>query len=130
MLNGSQRRPVVLRHASAGASSRNRFRLLARFPSGALSSNGIALQRELRAERRSRSAFFIAAERTVLPLLASMDDNGDLVERAAREAIAQHGDNAVAVLRECAELAEHRGDELSANAWRDIAEAAERMLRS
>jgi hypothetical protein len=58
-----------------------------------------------------------------------MDENGELVEETAREAIKQHGHNAVAVLRERAELADDQGDKLSAKAWRDIADAAERMLR-
>jgi len=57
-------------------------------------------------------------------------ENGEAVDQAAREAIDQHGDNAVSVLRERAELADHLGDELSAQAWRDIADAAERILRS
>jgi hypothetical protein len=59
-----------------------------------------------------------------------MDDNGGAVDQAAREAIDQHGDDAVSVLRERAEVADHLGDELSAQAWRDIADAAERMLKT
>lgn len=59
-----------------------------------------------------------------------MGNNGRLVERAAREAIDQHGDAAVEVLREYAEVADHLGDELSARAWRDIADAVERLLSS
>ena len=59
-----------------------------------------------------------------------MMQNGEAVERAAREAIDQHGDDAAAILRERAELADHIGDLLTAEAWRDIADAAERMLRS
>ena len=51
-------------------------------------------------------------------------DNGEAVEAAAREAIDQHGDDAAAILRERAELADHIGDLLAAEAWRDI-----RMLR-
>jgi hypothetical protein len=57
-------------------------------------------------------------------------ENGETVEQAAREAIDEHGDDAVAILRERAELADHIGDLLGAEAWRDIADAAERMLRS
>ncbi len=57
-------------------------------------------------------------------------ENGEAVEAAAREAIDQHGDDAIAILRERAELADHVGDLLGAEAWRDIADAAERMLRS
>ena len=59
-----------------------------------------------------------------------MDDDADLVERAAREAIDQFGDGAVSVLRERAEVADHLSDLRAAEAWRDIADAAERMLRS
>ena len=57
-----------------------------------------------------------------------MDDDGELVEQAAREAIKQHGRNAIAVLRERAEIADEQGDNLSARAWRDIADAAARMM--
>jgi hypothetical protein len=59
-----------------------------------------------------------------------MDDDGDLVEQAAREAIDQYGDGAVSVLGERAEVADHLGDLLAAEAWRDIADAAEGMLRT
>jgi hypothetical protein len=59
-----------------------------------------------------------------------MDDNGEAVDQAAREAIDQYGGTAVSVLRERAEVADHIGDELSAKAWRDIASAAERMLNT
>ena len=52
------------------------------------------------------------------------------MERAARDAIDQHGYAAVEVLRERAEVADHIGDMLAAEALRDIADAAERMLRS
>jgi len=69
-----------------------------------------------------------ATERTVPPLLVSME-NGELVEHAAREAIRQHGHNAVAVLLDRADTADEQGDRLSAEAWRDIADEAERILR-
>jgi hypothetical protein len=59
-----------------------------------------------------------------------MDDDGWAVERAAQEAIDQHGDDAVAILRERADLADQIGDMLTAETWRDIADAAERILRS
>ena len=59
-----------------------------------------------------------------------MNDDVDEVERAARDAIEQYGEGAVEVLRERAEVADHIGDLLAAEAWRDIADAAERMLRS
>ena len=56
-------------------------------------------------------------------------ENGELVEHAAREAIRQHGHNAVAVLLDRADTADEQGDRLSAEAWRDIADEAERILR-
>ena len=59
-----------------------------------------------------------------------MDEDDASVEWAAREAIAQYGDNAASILRERAELADHIGDLLAAEAWRDIADAVERILRT
>jgi hypothetical protein len=59
-----------------------------------------------------------------------MDDDGWAVERAAQEAIGQYGGDAVAILRERADLADQIGDMLTAETWRDIADAAERILRS
>jgi hypothetical protein len=41
-------------------------------------------------------------------------ENGEAVDQAAREAIDQHGGNAVSILRERAEVSDHLGDELSA----------------
>jgi hypothetical protein len=58
-----------------------------------------------------------------------MDENGTALERAARQAIDEYGDNAVAILRERAEVADHIGDLLGAEAWRDIADEVERLLR-
>jgi len=49
-------------------------------------------------------------------------ENGEAVDQAAREAIDQYGGNAVSILRERAEVSDHLGDELSARAWRDIAD--------
>ena len=57
------------------------------------------------------------------------DDNGQLIDRVAREQIQQHGANAVSILRERAEIAEASGDELSAEAWREIAQAVNRLLQ-
>ena len=56
-------------------------------------------------------------------------ENGEAVDQAAREAIDQHGNDAVSILRERAEVADQLGDKLSAEAWHDIADAAERMLK-
>jgi hypothetical protein len=50
------------------------------------------------------------------------------VEQAAREFIEQYGGDAVRVARQLAEAAAEIGDEATSKAWRDIAEAAERML--
>ena len=57
-------------------------------------------------------------------------ENGEAVEQAAREAIDQHGNDAVSILRERAEIADQLGDELSAKAWRDIADAVQSILMS
>ena len=56
-------------------------------------------------------------------------DNGEAVEHVAREYIGRHGPDSVSILRERADLSDEVGDLLSAEAWRDIADAAERMLR-
>lgn len=58
-----------------------------------------------------------------------MGDDEDFVEQVAREYVERHGPDAVSVLRERADMAEEVGDLLSAEAWRDIADAAERLLR-
>jgi hypothetical protein len=58
-----------------------------------------------------------------------MADDEKLVEKAAREIVDRHGADALPILRERAELAEELQDELAAKAWRDIAKAAERMLK-
>jgi hypothetical protein len=58
----------------------------------------------------------------------SDDDDDDLVEQVAREYVQRHGRDSLAILRERAELADEMGDVVSAEAWRDIADAAERML--
>ena len=56
-------------------------------------------------------------------------ENGEAVDQAAREAIDQHGNDAVSILRERAQVADQLSDKLSAEAWHDIADAAERMLK-
>jgi hypothetical protein len=58
------------------------------------------------------------------------DDDGKVVEQAAREFVDQYGADAIRVLRERAEVAETLKDELAAKAWRDIAGAAEQILRA
>jgi hypothetical protein len=59
-----------------------------------------------------------------------MAEDEKIVEQVAREVLEQYGGDAVPILRERAEVADHLGDELAAKAWRDIADAAERMLRN
>ena len=56
-----------------------------------------------------------------------MDDE-NLVEQVARDIVDEHGSDAVPILRERAEAAES-SDERAAKTWRDIADAAERLLR-
>ena len=58
------------------------------------------------------------------------DDNGQSVERVAQQMIADYGSDAPAFLRERAEQADVIGDVLGAEAWRDIAYEAERLLRA
>lgn len=58
------------------------------------------------------------------------DENEEkLVEKVAREVVDQHGTDAMEILRERAAAADLCGDELAAETWRDIADAAERILR-
>jgi len=54
-----------------------------------------------------------------------MDDH-DVVEHVARQFVRRHGAGAVDVLRERADCS--AGDCISADAWLDIADAAERLL--
>jgi hypothetical protein len=55
-------------------------------------------------------------------------DDQALVEEVAREFVDRHGFEAVAVLRENAEIAEGIGDERAAKSWLDIADAAKYLL--
>jgi hypothetical protein len=50
------------------------------------------------------------------------------VEQVAREFIDRHGSDALQILREHFEIANAIGDDLSAKAWRDIEDAADRLL--
>jgi len=54
--------------------------------------------------------------------------NHDSVEQVARELIDHHGPDALRIVRERAEIAGQLGDQLSAKAWRDIADTIERLL--
>ena len=58
-----------------------------------------------------------------------MEDDEKLVEKVAREVVDQHGPDAIPILRERAEAADMSNDALAAETWRDIAEAAERILQ-
>ena len=58
-----------------------------------------------------------------------MDDDEKLVEKVAREVVDQHGPNAIPILRQRAKAADMSDDALAAETWRDIAEAAERILQ-
>jgi DeoR/GlpR family transcriptional regulator of sugar metabolism len=52
----------------------------------------------------------------------------DLTEQAAAEFVHRHGRGAVAILRERAETAEELGHRIAATAWRELADAATRMI--
>jgi hypothetical protein len=56
-----------------------------------------------------------------------MDDAIE-VEGVAGEFLASHGPSVILDLRERAEIAAANGDQLSAEAWTDIADAAENFL--
>ena len=58
-----------------------------------------------------------------------MEDDRDLVAAVAAEMVRRWGVDAVRITRDYAELAEETGDALSAEAWGDIADEAERQLR-
>jgi hypothetical protein len=51
------------------------------------------------------------------------------IDRAAAEVIEGHGPDAVPILRECAASAAELDDEMAATEWREIADAAERLVR-
>ena len=61
-----------------------------------------------------------------------MEDEGfvddSFIEEAAWDHVGLHGSACVSVLRQLAEITDKAGDELSAQTWRAIAEAAERIL--
>lgn len=52
-----------------------------------------------------------------------------LIERSACEFLMQQGSNAIAFLRERAEIDRGHGDELSADIWSEVANAAEGIWR-
>jgi hypothetical protein len=53
-----------------------------------------------------------------------------ICEQVAREFVDRHGPDALRILREHAEIADAVGDDLSAKAWRDIADVADHLLLS
>jgi hypothetical protein len=52
----------------------------------------------------------------------------DFIAETARDFVARYGDDARRVLQERAVIAEAAGDYLLAQTWRQIVEAAERMI--
>ena len=56
-------------------------------------------------------------------------DDADDVARVAAGYLARHGPSAISDLRELAEIAEANGDQLSVEAWTDIADCIEKLLR-
>ena len=61
-----------------------------------------------------------------------MEDEGfvddELIEETAREFVAMHGANAVALLQERAHLAAASGNDILAQTWREIQCVAEHIL--
>ena len=61
-----------------------------------------------------------------------MEDEGfvddSFIEEMAWEYVSLHGRESVALLRRLGDAAERAGDALSAQTWRAVAEAAERIL--
>ncbi len=64
--------------------------------------------------------------------MSDMEDEGyvddDFVEETAWEYVIRHGNASVRMLRQFAEIAEGTGNAVSAQTWRAIAEAAERIV--
>ena len=58
-----------------------------------------------------------------------MEDDEKLVDKVAREVVDQHGADAIPILRERAKAADVSDDALAAETWRDVANAAERILQ-
>ena len=61
-----------------------------------------------------------------------MEDEGfvddSFIEETAWEYVGLHGSACLSVLRRLTEIAERAGDEVAAQTWRAIADAAERIL--
>ena len=56
-------------------------------------------------------------------------DDSDIVESVARGMIERSGEGAVGFVREQAKIADALPDKLSAETWRDIADAIKRLSR-
>jgi hypothetical protein len=52
----------------------------------------------------------------------------DFIEETARKYVGRYGFNSIPILRERAGIAEAAGNVLLAQAWREMAEAAKRMM--
>ena len=52
-----------------------------------------------------------------------------IIEQAAREIRERHGSEVIPIIRELAKNAADLVDEIAAKEWRDIADAAERILK-
>ena len=52
------------------------------------------------------------------------------VEEAARQIVERHGQEAIEIIRRCREFAESIGDRIASKEWRQIADAAERIVHS
>jgi len=61
-----------------------------------------------------------------------MEDEGfiddDMIQDVAREYVGRYGLGSIELIKERAKIAKEAGDFLSAQAWQDIASAAERIL--
>jgi hypothetical protein len=55
------------------------------------------------------------------------EDDGPLVEQAARDLAKRHGPKAAEIARERADVADALDDPLAAKTWRDIADAIDRL---
>jgi len=67
-------------------------------------------------------------QRPSFPAPIPTGSDAELVEQVAADYVRQQGPGAVEQLRDLASAAEANGDPLAASSWRDIAEAAERIL--
>ena len=57
----------------------------------------------------------------------SDDDDASSIDRSARDLLKRYGADALRIVREYAEIAAKQGDAARAKAWRDVANAIERL---